>query len=260
MYAVYAFCREVDDIVDSDLPIPEAAAQLEAWRLELQRAFAGQPTHPITLELSHYQPIFGLPIQPFYDILAGMEMDLQQNRYQTVEDLGLYCYRVAVTVGLIAVRIFAHGHTPEGWELEREQRFAQKLGMALQLTNIVRDVAEDARMGRIYLPQQWLTEAGVRTEDIMQQCWTPMLSVVLQRLGELAESYYQEADASIVSSAERRMLLPAFFMGAIYRTCLSQLRQEGFHCFGNARKLSLSAKAAIIWRVWWREKKRQQRV
>lgn len=259
LYALYAFCREVDDIVDSGLPIPEAAAQLEAWRLELQQAFAGQPTHPITLELVQYQPVFALPTQPFYELLDGMEMDLRQNRYQTADDLALYCYRVAVTVGLVAVRIFSHGQAPEDWSLERERRFAQQLGMALQLTNIVRDVAEDARMGRIYLPQQWLTEAGVRSEEIIRHNWTPALGQVLQRLGDWAESHYQAADAITASPEERQMVLPALFMGAIYRTGLSRLRQEGFPCFGATRKLSLPAKLAILWRAWRLEKKRQQR-
>ncbi len=259
MYAVYAFCREVDDIVDSGRPIPEAAAQLEGWRLELQRAFAGQPSHPISSELVYYQSVFDFPIQPFYDILAGMAMDLRQTRYQTLDDLELYCYRVAVTVGLIAVRIFSHGHLLESWEEGREQLFARQLGMALQLTNIVRDVAEDARMDRIYLPQQWLSEAGVAAEDILQRRWTPALGGLLGRLGGVAEHYYQAADAGVSLPGERQMLMPALFMGAIYRTCLARLRQEGFYCFARSRKLSLSAKLGILWRAWRQEKRRQRR-
>ncbi len=258
MYAVYAFCREVDDIVDSGLPIPEAADRLEGWRQELQRAFAGQPTHPITQELAHYRRLFDLPTQPFYDILAGMAMDLQNCRYQTLADLELYCYRVAVTVGLIAIRIFIHGQEPDSWEEGREQRFARQLGLALQWTNMVRDVAEDARMGRIYLPQQWLAEGGVVEGDIVGQCWTPALGGVLRRLGDLAEAYYREADALIVSPQERRVLMPALFMGALYRSCLNRLREQDFHCFGGARRLSLPAKLWIIWRAWRRERGRQR--
>ncbi|MBF0463360.1 MAG: presqualene diphosphate synthase HpnD [Magnetococcales bacterium] len=256
MYAVYAFCREVDDIVDSGLPIPEAARQLEAWQQELQQAFAGHPTHPITLELAHYQPLFELPTQPFYDILAGMAMDLQQNRYQTLDDLLRYCYRVAVTVGIIAVRIFVHGRTPVGWEEGRERLFAQQLGMALQLTNIVRDVAEDARMGRIYLPQHWMASMGVASSDILQHRWTPALGELLRQLADLAEGYYRGADEWMTSPQERQILRPALFMGAIYHTRLQRLRQDGFHCFGALRRFSLLEKAGIIWQAWRREEAR----
>ncbi|MEO5362561.1 MAG: presqualene diphosphate synthase HpnD [Magnetococcus sp. DMHC-8] len=258
MYAVYAFCREVDDIVDSGLPVAEAAARLAAWQQALQQGFAGRPTHPITMELARHQQLFALPTQPFHDILAGMAMDLQQNRYQTQDDLALYCYRVAVTVGLIAVRIFLHGQEPDGWEEERERLFAHRLGMALQLTNIVRDVAEDARMGRVYLPRQWLLEAGVVEEDIVQQRWTPQLGSVLQRLAELAEQHYQEADRLLVSPMERRLLMPAVFMGVIYRTCLHRLRRHGFHCFGGGQKLSLPDKLWILWQAWRQEQARQR--
>ncbi|MEO5350138.1 MAG: presqualene diphosphate synthase HpnD [Magnetococcus sp. YQC-3] len=258
MYAVYAFCREVDDIVDSGLPIPEASSQLEQWRQELQQAFAGHPTHPITLELVRYQRLFALPVQPFHDILAGMTMDLQQNRYQTLDDLTLYCYRVAVTVGLIAIRIFVHDQIPDSWTEGRERLFAQQLGMALQLTNIVRDVAEDAQMGRIYLPKQWLADSGVSEEEILQHRWTPQLGAMLHQLAELADRYYQGADELAQSPQERRTLMPALFMGAIYRTCLEQMRQGGFRCFGGSHKLSLPTKLAVLWRTWRREKTRQK--
>ncbi|MEO5340444.1 MAG: presqualene diphosphate synthase HpnD [Magnetococcus sp. MYC-9] len=258
MYAVYAFCREVDDIVDSGLPRPEAAARLEAWRQELLQSFDGQPSHPITLELVRYQRLFELPIQPFHDILAGMAMDLQQNRYRTLDDLLLYCYRVAVTVGLIAIRVFVHGRTPDSWEEGRERVFAQQLGMALQLTNIVRDVAEDARMGRIYLPQRWLADGGVDEGDILHSRWTPQLGALLRQLAALAEEYYQKADELIATPQERQILMPALFMGAIYRTCLHRMQQNDFRCFSGPLKLSLSAKLGVLWRAWREEKKRQK--
>ncbi|MBF0161817.1 MAG: presqualene diphosphate synthase HpnD, partial [Magnetococcales bacterium] len=241
MYAVYAFCREVDDIVDSGLPIPEATARLEGWRQELQRTFAGQPRHPIGQELLHYQKMFDLPVQPFQEIVTGMAMDLQQNRYRSFDDLAVYCYRVAVTVGLIAIRIFVHGQTPDSWEEGRERLFAQQLGMALQLTNIVRDVAEDAQMGRIYLPQHWLARGGVAEADILHNRWSAPLGELLQQLADLAETYYQRADELITSPQERRVLMPALFMGAIYRTCLQRMRHNQFRCFDKKLKLSLPA-------------------
>ena len=256
MYAVYAFCREVDDIVDSGLPIPEATARLEGWRQELHRAFAGQPSHPISQELAHYQRWFDLPIQPFHDIIAGMAMDLRQNRYQSLEELTVYCDRVAVTVGLIAIRVFVHGQVPDSWEEGRERLFAQQLGMALQLTNIVRDVSEDAQMGRIYLPQHWLASGGIAEADILHNRWTPPLGALLRQLADVAEDHYQAADALIVAPQERQLLMPALFMGAIYRTYLNRMRQNNFYCFGAVSKLSLPVKLVTLWRVWRREQAR----
>ncbi|WP_130472660.1 presqualene diphosphate synthase HpnD, partial [Candidatus Magnetaquicoccus inordinatus] len=242
MYAVYAFCREVDDVVDNGLPVAEAAARLQEWRAWLQQGFAGTAEHPIVLELAHYRALFDLPEQPFYEILAGMEMDLQQHRYPTIEALQRYCYRVAVTVGLLAVRIFTHGQEPDGWSAEREQDFAHYLGEALQLTNIVRDVAEDARMGRIYLPQDWLQEAGVREEDLLSGRWTPQLGEVLARLAEQAQENYRQADIVLNIPQQRQILLPALFMGAIYRAVLQRMQKGGFHCFGVRQRLSLTDK------------------
>ncbi|MBF0183525.1 MAG: presqualene diphosphate synthase HpnD [Magnetococcales bacterium] len=257
MYAVYAFCREVDDLVDSGLPVAEAAARLHEWRHRLQQAFAGERvTHPIVVELAHYRTLFDLPVEPFFDILSGMEMDLYPRRYQTLAELQLYCYRVAVTVGLIALRIFTHGRPLSGWSPEREKQFADRLGVALQLTNIIRDVAEDARMGRLYLPQAWLAEAGVTEEEIIAGRWSPPLAAVLRRLAVEAEQAYQQADTLIRLPEERQALLPALLMGAIYHRCLQRVRQLEFFCFGPRVRLSLREKLLILWRSWRAERRR----
>ncbi|MBF0096037.1 MAG: presqualene diphosphate synthase HpnD [Magnetococcales bacterium] len=256
MYALYAFCREVDDVVDSGLPTSEAAAQLQAWRERLRLGFAGQGEHPIIQELIRYRTLFALPEEPFYEILAGMEMDLSCHRYQDLAQLQRYCYRVAVTVGVLAVRIFSHGQEPSGWSAERGHLFAQHLGEALQLTNIVRDVAEDARMGRIYLPLQWLQEAGVQETDLLHARDSAALRGVLQRLAARAEESYRAADALLPQAEERRMLLPALFMGAIYRQSLQRLQRAGFPCFAPRQRTALWRKLHIIWRCWRMERQR----
>jgi phytoene synthase len=256
MYALYAFCRAVDDVVDSGLPPAEAAVQLQAWRERLQHGFAGQGEHPIIQELIRYRALFALPEEPFYDILAGMEMDLVCHRYQDLAQLRLYCYRVAVTVGLLAVRIFSHGQEPSSWSSERVHLFAQQLGEALQLTNIVRDVAEDARMGRIYLPLQWLQEAGVPEEDLLLGRDSVALRGVLQRLAAQAEERYRAADALLLHAEERRILLPALFMGAIYRQSLQRLQRSGFASFAPRQRTPLWRKLHTIWRCWRTERQR----
>lgn len=253
MYALYAFCREVDDIVDGGLPKQEARSRLEGWRQTLHQAFSGTADHPVGVEVGRYQQVFDLPTQPFYDILDGMEMDLLQNRYQTLEELAVYCHKVAVAVGLLAVRIFVHDDSEESVEISVCETFAQHLGMAFQLTNILRDVAEDGRMGRIYLPQQLLQAAAVSEADVLHGRWTPSLAKVMRQLGDVAKQHYQDADTLIGSARERRRLRPAFLMAGIYQTYLERLRCRDFDCFGVFPGFSLAAKIGILWRVWWRE-------
>ena len=258
MYALYAFCREVDDIVDSGLTKENARLRLDAWRLELRHAFVGTPNHPISIEVAYYQRLFVLPKQPFYDILDGMEMDLEQNRYQTLEALTLYCHKVAVAVGLVAIRIFSYDSQENYCEDSTCNTFAQHLGMALQLTNILRDVAEDAGMGRIYIPQQLLQETGAADTDILHNRWTLPLAEAMRRLAKVAQQHYQEADALITSPRVRRQLRPAFLMAGIYQAYLEQLQHNNFNCFDSVPRLSIPTKLWIVWRTWWREKNRQK--
>ena len=261
MYALYAFCREVDDIVDSDLPKVEARFRLNAWRQELRHAFAGSAHHPVGIEVARYQPLFSLPQQPFYDILDGMEMDLAHNRYHTLEDLTLYCRKVAVAVGIVSMAIFLHdgsekveasADTTE--PMNNHQQFAWHLGVALQLTNILRDVGEDADMGRIYLPQQLLQEHGVSEEDVLKKRWSSALAEVLRQLAEEAQHHYQQADVLISTLEERRKLRPAFMMAAIYQTYLQRLQHNQFNCFDASMTLSTPSKFWTLCRAWWHER------
>lgn len=268
LYALYAFCREVDDVVDGGLPQGEARRRLQGWRKALDAAFTGGGAdHPVTVELRRYQRLFVLPVRPFYDILDGMEMDLAYNRYPTLAALEPYCQRVAGAVGVIAMGIFLHERQEEGeeggeghvggWALlpqnqARYHAFAQHLGMALQLTNMMRDVAEDADMGRIYLPQQFLQEVGVTEADVVSHRWSASLGEALRRLADVAQHHYQAAEATPFSPEEQRRLRPAFWMSAIYRAYLDQLRRMHFHCFGPPVRFSLLHKVWIVGRTWRR--------
>ena len=254
LYALYAFCREVDDIVDTGLPKKEAQNRLDIWRQELRYAFVGQANHPVSAELAKYQRHFSLSTKPFYTILDGMEMDLEHDRYPTLDMLEIYCHKVAVAVGLVAIEIFAHDPAKKQDTPELYRLFAQHLGMAFQLTNILRDVAEDARMGRIYLPQQLLANHGASEADILHNRWTSSLAEAMCQLGEVAQQHYQEADALISTPEERQRLLPAFLMSGLYRSYLERLRHNHFGSLEPLPSFSILNKAGILWRTWWQEK------
>ncbi|MDP3483644.1 MAG: presqualene diphosphate synthase HpnD, partial [Sulfuricella sp.] len=152
--ALYAFCREVDDVADECHDVAIARAKLAWWRNEVSNIFAGRPEHPVGQALAPLAREFGLPASEFDEIITGMEMDLTQNRYADFDQLQLYCHRVAGVVGLLSARIF-------GYRDARTEAYAHDLGLAFQLTNIIRDVGEDARRNRIYLPLDELTRFGV---------------------------------------------------------------------------------------------------
>ena len=184
--ALYAYCREVDDVVDNTAEPAIARAKLDWWREELDRLYLGQPQHPVTQALAHVLKHTDLPREQLQEILDGMTMDLEQNRYASFKELSLYCYRVASVVGLLAAHIF-------GYRDHNTQKYARDLGMAFQLTNIIRDVREDAERNRIYLPQTMLAEFHVTEADILQFKQTPELSQLLAELASQARHYYQRA-------------------------------------------------------------------
>ncbi len=252
MYALYAFCREVDDIVDRGLHEEIARVKLNWWRGELTAVFGGRPHHPVAVELARIRATFNLPEPPFFAIIDGMEMDLNQQRYPDLEALTGYCQRVAVAVGEIAMSIFCQDRPEVTPDPLRERRFAHHLGMAFQLTNILRDVAEDARMGRIYLPGDRLRAAGVAESDILHGRWSRGLGGVLHDLAEVAQSHYRQAERMPRSRAERQILMPALVMSGIYQAQLHRLREGGFHCFEPPPPLSTLEKLWTVWRTWWR--------
>ena len=253
MYTLYAFCREVDDIVDDNRPPESAREALAGWRKELEAVFSGKPRHPVGLELARIKSVFNLPPRPFFEIIEGMEMDLNQQRYATLEKLLVYCQKVAVAVGWASLQIFSHQHPNDVWDPTRKAAFAHHLGIAFQLTNILRDVAEDARRGRIYLPAETLQQAGASEADILNLRWSRALALAMADIGREAENHFQKAHALAQDPKQRPILFPALVMSGIYHAYLKQMQKRDFNTLHHPIKLSTPAKLWIAWRTWHAE-------
>ena len=184
MNTVYAFCRQTDDIVDEgNDPASLKYEKLRKWRIELEKSFSGHSEYLILNKLSSTIQKFNIPLEPFFELLKGMEMDLQKNRYLTFDDLQLYCYRVASTVGLMCVEIFGYKHAST-------RDFAINLGIALQLTNILRDIKKDAENGRIYLPQEDLKKFNYNENDILNQTYNSNFTEMMKYESDRAKEYF----------------------------------------------------------------------
>ena len=240
--ALYAFCREVDDVVDEGMDPQVSAAKLAWWRAEVANLFAGRPQHPVTRALEPHREAFGITAERLNEIIDGMEMDLRQTRYLDWAGLESYCYRVASVVGLLAAGIF-------GYRDERTLDYAKNLGIAFQLTNIIRDVGEDARKNRVYLPVEDLQRFGVPAADILQAKETPAFRSLMEFEAERARGYYQSA-MSALPPQDRRAQRPGLIMAAIYRTLLEEIQREGFHVLTRRTSLTPLRKFWIAWRTW----------
>jgi 15-cis-phytoene synthase len=240
--ALYAFCREVDDVVDEGLEPEVAAAKLAWWRGEVAALFAGEPHHPVTRALEPYRERFGLSAARLHEIIDGMEMDLRQTRYLDWAGLETYCYRVASVVGVLAAGIF-------GYRDERTLEYAKNLGIAFQLTNIIRDVGEDARKNRVYLPVEDLSRFGVPAADILHAHETPAFRSLMVFEAERARGYYERALAAL-PPADRRAQRPGLIMAAIYRALLDEIQHEGFRVLTQRTSLTPLRKFWLAWRTW----------
>ena len=222
--AFYALCRELDDVVDECRERQVAEAKLDWWRAEIGRFANGAPEHPATRALFDTPQGRAIPPALLLEVVDGMAMDLDHTRYPDFKSLNLYCYRVAGVVGEIAASIF------DGTRGEHDRdirRYAHELGLAFQLTNIIRDVGEDARRGRIYLPQDELVRFGVHETDLLSGRNTPEFQTLMQFQYERALACYGRAFAALPPGA-RRAQRPGLVMAAIYRTLLSEIRQSEF--------------------------------
>lgn len=217
MTALYAFCREVDDVVDECTDYQIAQTKLQWWKQEINRLFHETPQHPVTKALKPVVAEFGLQEAHFIEIIDGMQMDTQYNRYADFEQLALYCYRVASVVGLLSAQIF-------GYSDKSTLAYAHDLGMAFQLTNIIRDIGEDARRGRIYIPIDELEKAGVSEQQLLQSQNTAQTHALLIKQIERAELFYEKA-LSQLPPADIKQQLPGLMMAAIYRALLQEIRQ-----------------------------------
>src|SRR5574337_460395 len=240
--ALYAFCREVDDVVDECHDLSLAQTKLEWWRGEIAQVFGGEPTHPVGLALKEVLPRYALPQEQFLEIIDGMQMDLQQTRYLHFADLRLYCYRVAGVVGLMAAEIF-------GYRERQTLKYAHDLGMAFQLTNIIRDVGEDARRGRIYLPIEDLQRFKVPASQIMEGRHDDNFRALMAFQAERAEKYYDQALAQL-PQADRKSQRPGLVMAAIYRTLLREIASDGFLVLDRRTSLTPVRKLWIAGKTW----------
>lgn len=218
MTALYAFCREVDDVVDECTDYQVAQTKLDWWKTEIQRLFLKQAQHPVTKALTPIVQQYQLAEEHFQEIIDGMEMDLKFNRYEDFKQLQLYCYRVASVVGLLSAQIF-------GFQHRKTLKYAHDLGMAFQLTNIIRDVGEDARRGRIYLPLDELKKAGVSEEDILQGHETEAVKTLMAFQIERAETFYDRA-LNELPEEDTKLQRTGLMMAAIYRTLLREIKAE----------------------------------
>ena len=218
MTALYAFCREVDDVVDECTDFNVAQTKLNWWKSEIANLYANTPQHPVTKALQPVVAQFNLAQEHFLEIVDGMEMDLKFNRYEDFKQLQLYCYRVASVVGLLSAQIF-------GFKNRKTLKYAHDLGMAFQLTNIIRDVGEDARRGRIYLPLDELRKAKVSEEDILQSRESAAVKELLEYQIERAETYYDKA-LSELPTEDSKQQRTGLMMAAIYRTLLREIKAD----------------------------------
>lgn len=240
--AFYAFCREVDDIVD-DCPSPsEAEARLEQWRMELDRLFAGSPAHPIAQALLPVVTDYGLAREQLDEIIDGMAMDLGDVRYPDFKSLALYCHRVAGIVGEVAAAIF-------GFSDHHTLKYAARLGLALQLTNILRDIGEDVRRGRIYVPLDELARFDVSEADLWQSRTGAGFARLMDFQYQRARTSYEEALA-LLPAVDRKQQRPGLIMAAIYRATLEQIRMEGFPVLHRRVTLKPARKIGLAMRAW----------
>lgn len=237
--ALYAFCREVDDTVDDCTDVSVARAKLAWWRTEIGTMINGTPTHPVTKALQPHLETYSLEITHLLAIVDGMEMDLDQTRYLDFAGLRKYCWHVASVVGILSARIF-------GVTDVRTLEYAEKLGLAFQLTNIIRDVGEDARKGRIYLPVNELQQFGVTAADILNAQHTENFVKLMQFQAERAQHCYDEALA-LLPKQDRRAQRPGLIMASIYRALLNEIERDGFHVLNQRISLTPIRKLWLAW-------------
>ena len=247
MSALYAFCREVDDVADEEsVPVEERRARLAGWRSDIRSACeGGQPQFPVNRELQPYIARHHLPFELFDELIRGVEMDLDVTRYQTWEELEQYCYRVASVVGLLSIEIF-------GYTSPACRDYAVHLGKALQLTNILRDVGNDAARGRIYLPLEELKRHQVGEPEILNGEFTPQFRRLAQTTASRARHHYARARATLPAE-DRKAMVAAELMGAVYWRLLRKLEKNDFPILApTPTRLNKAQKLALILRTWYR--------
>ena len=239
--AFYAFCREVDDVVDDTVDATIARTKLAWWKSEVAKAFAGQPTHPVMLALMPMVTDYGIEQRHLQAVIEGCQMDLDQTRYLDFPNLQRYCHLVAGEVGEVAAKIF-------GQSQAQTTRYAHTLGQALQLTNIIRDVGEDAMRGRIYLPVNELQQFDVKAHEILKRSYSDRFTALMQFQAQRAHRLYDEALA-LLPQDDRRAQKPGLMMASIYRTLLREIESDKFQVLHQRVHLTPLRKIWLAWKV-----------
>lgn len=242
--ALYAFCREVDDVVDESTDDGIARSKLSWWRGEIQAMLNNQPTHPVTKALLPHMATYALDGAHLLAIIDGMEMDLNQTRYLDFIGLQKYCWHVAGVVGILSASIF-------GIKNPQTKQFAEKLGLAFQMTNIIRDVGEDARKGRIYLPVNELQQYKVTAADILNARHSPEFEALMQFQYERAQQLYDDAFA-LLPAEDRKAQRTGLIMAAIYRALLVEIKDDHFKVLTQRISLTPIRKLWLAWKTYIR--------
>jgi phytoene synthase len=242
--ALYAFCREVDDTVDECTDESIARIKLAWWRTEVSAMYAGTPTHPVMQALQPHLRVYDLQEKHMQAIIDGMEMDLDQTRYLDYTAMQRYCWHVASVVGILSASIF-------GVSNPKTLEYAEKLGLAFQLTNIIRDVGEDARKGRIYLPVNELQQFGVTAADLLNARHSDKFEALMAFQVARAQKVYDEAFA-LLPKEDRRAQRPGLMMAAIYRTVLDEIERDKFHVLNQRISLTPLRKLWLAWKTYIR--------
>jgi len=242
--ALYAFCREVDDTVDDCTDESVARIKLEWWRKEIAGMYEGHQSHPVTQALQPHLAVYDLKQEHLQAIIDGMEMDLNQTRYLDYAALTRYCWHVASVVGILSASIF-------GVTTPQTLQFAEKLGHAFQLTNIIRDVGEDARKGRIYLPVNELQQFGVTAADLLNARHSEKFEQLMAFQVARAQQAYDDAFA-LLPKQDRRAQRPGLMMAAIYRTLLDEVQADGYHVLTQRISLTPIRKLWLAWKTYVR--------
>lgn len=241
--ALYAYCREVDDVVDECADTGVARTKLAWWRDEIGKLYAGSPQHPVTRALEPAVTAYGLQQQHMLELIDGMAMDLEYNRYPDFDTLKLYCHHVAGVVGLMSASIF-------GYTDKQTLEYALELGLAFQLTNIVRDVGEDARRNRIYLPLDELETFDVAEQDIQAARETANFQKLMTFQIDRALAHYDTAFSKL-PAADRKAQIPGVIMAGIYRKLLEEIRDDGCHVLKQRTTLTPLRKLWIASKTWF---------
>lgn len=243
MNVVYAFCRQTDDIVDEGNETREAKSHtLSVWRAEFERAFDGNSSYQLLNKTAATIKQFNIPVNHFFELIKGMEMDLDHQHFETFEDLRLYCYRVASTVGLMCVEIFGYKHASA-------KQFAEDLGIALQLTNIIRDVSKDAKNGRIYLPLEDLRRFNYTVDELNRGVYNENFIALMEYQAQRAKYYFQKATANL-NPEDKASMFAARAMQHIYYRLLTRIIKANYDIFNKQVKVSKFEKVGIALGVW----------